>query len=291
VTISGTCTDVAGNSSSAAVDVRYDATAPTITEVRTSRPPDVGEWFNKPVDIAFVGHDAGSGIAACTALTYAGPDDRRVAIEGACSDAAGHASAKKSFTMRYDATPPTLTDVVAQVGNRFALLKWKLSADVAAVRVTRAPGRRGEQQTVVYTGKADFYKDVGIDNRTTYEYRVSAVDEAANTTPEALARATPLPALYSPAAGARVRSPVRLEWLPVQRATYYNLQVWCRGRKILTAWPKRPQLVVPRRGKFGGRAYVLPLGACTWYVWPAFGRLIDRNYGRLVGRSTFRVLR
>ena len=62
---------------------------------------------------------------------------------------------------------------------------------------------------------------------------------------------------------------------------------------MLTAWPKKPRLVVPRKGKFAGRAYTLPkVGTlCRWYVWPGFGRFADRRYGKLAGQSTFRLTR
>jgi hypothetical protein len=146
-------------------------------------------------------------------------------------DKAGHDSAPKAFRLKYDATPPSLSTVIAQVGNKFALLKWKISTDVASVRVIRTPGRNGEAESVIYSGKADFYKDNGIDNRAKYEYRVSAADEAANNTAEVTADAMPLPPLYNPAAGARVKTPVVFEWLSVEKATYYNLQVWCGKRK------------------------------------------------------------
>ena len=101
------------------------------------------------------------------------------------------------------------------MGNKFALLKWKKSNDVAQIRVARSPGRGEEAQTVVYTGNADFYKDAGIDNGKKYDYSVTALDEASNSV-EQKATAVPLPALYNPAAGARVRGKLVFEWLPVQ---------------------------------------------------------------------------
>lgn len=286
-TVSGSCTDNAGNTGTGSVQIRYDSTAPDVRALAPTRPPDAAGWFNKPVELGFDGVDAGSGVASCSRTTYSGPDSATASVTGTCTDHAGHTSAPKTFTIKYDATPPSLSDVVAQVGNRFALLKWRISTDVASVRVTRAPGRAGEAQTVIYSGRADFYKDTGIDNRTKYEYRVTAADEAANATPEAVATAVPLPPLYNPAAGARVRTPIVFEWLSIPRATYYNVQVWCRGKKILTAWPKRPRLVVPARGKFAGRKYVLPFGSCRWYVWPGHGRFVEKRYGRLAGSSTF----
>ena len=189
-------------------------------------------------------------------------------------------------------TPPSLSTVVAQVGNKFALLKWKISTDVASVRVVRKPGRAGEAESVVYSGKADFYKDTGIDNRTKYEYRVSAADEAANATAEQKATAVPLPPLYNPAAGARVETPIVFEWLEIEKATYYNLQVWCGKRKVLTAWPKKPRLVVPAARASSPAARTRSRGrSCRWYVWPGFGRFADRRYGKLAGQSTFVVTR
>ncbi len=220
-------------------------------------------------------------------MNYAGPDKPDVTLTGTCRDKAGLTSPERPFKLKYDATPPSLSGVVAQVGNKFALLKWKISTDVATVRVTRSPGKAGEAQTVVYTGKADFFKDTGIDNRTKYEYRVAAADEAANATAELTASAMPLPPLYSPARGARVKAPIVLEWLTVAKATYYNVQVWCGKRKYVTAWPKKARLVLPRVGKVSGVSYTLPRAACRWYVFPGFGRFAERRYGKLAGQSTF----
>ncbi len=285
--VTGSCTDKAGNSGSGGVEIPYDSTPPQVTGAAADRPPDANGWYNHGFSFTFQGTDAGSGVASCTSGSYGGPDGAAATVTGTCTDKAGHTSAPRQQNFKYDATPPSLSGVVAQVGNKFALLKWKLSSDVASVRVTRTPGRGGEASTVVYNGKADFYKDSGIDNRATYEYRVSASDEAANSTPEEKASAVPLPPLFNPSAGARVKAPILLEWLAVPNATFYNVQVWCGRRKILTAWPKRSRLVVPRVGKFAGKAYTLPRGACKWYVWPGRGRLTERRYGRLAGVSTF----
>jgi hypothetical protein len=287
----GGCTDKAGNSGSGSVEIPYDSTPPEVTGAVADRSPDANGWFNHAFAFAFQGNDAGSGIASCTSGNYAGPDATAATVTGTCSDKAGHTGAPKQHKFKYDATAPSLSTVIAQVGNKFALLKWKISPDVSSVRVVRAPGRAGETETVVYAGKADFFKDTGIDNRTQYEYRVSAADEAANATPEQKATAMPLPPLYNPAQGARVRSPIVFEWLGIEKATYYNVQVWCRGRKMLTAWPKKTRLVVPRQGKFSGRRYTLPRTMCRWHVWPGFGRLAERRYGKMAGQSTFVLTR
>jgi len=287
----GSCSDNAGNTGSGSATIPYDSTAPVVTALRPSRAADSNGWFNKPIALTFDGSDAGSGIESCTSLTYSGPDSGSATVSGSCRDRAGHASADKSFKIKYDATAPTLQNVVVQTGNKFALLKWKKSNDVAQIRVARTPGRGGEAQSVVYSGNADFYKDAGIDNGKKYDYVVTALDDASNSV-EQKATAVPLPPLYNPAAGARVRGKLVFEWLPVESATYYNVQIWLGKRKVISAWPRVTRLVVPQRGKLGGKRYALIRGRTyRWYVWPGRGRKIDRRYGRLIGVSSFRYTR
>jgi hypothetical protein len=111
--VTGGCRDVAGNAATGNAPVKYDATAPAITSVTTSRPPDVDGWWNHPVNVVFAGSDATSGIAGCDTVTYSGPDDAARNVSGACADAAGN-SKSASGTIRYDATPPAITSVTPE---------------------------------------------------------------------------------------------------------------------------------------------------------------------------------
>jgi hypothetical protein len=88
--------------------IKRDATPPTVSSGATARAPDSGEWFNKPVGVAFSATDATSGPAGCTGGTYSGPDSASATVTGTCRDVAGNASTG-SLTLRYDATPPTVT--------------------------------------------------------------------------------------------------------------------------------------------------------------------------------------
>ena len=60
VTISGTCTDGAGNSASSSFGIKYDATPPEVTAA-AERPPDTDGWYNHAVKVTFTGKDGGSG--------------------------------------------------------------------------------------------------------------------------------------------------------------------------------------------------------------------------------------
>jgi HYR domain len=96
-------------------------------------------------------------------------------------------------------------------------------------------------------------------------------------------------ALYSPVAGAVVGAPPLLRWRAVPRATYYNIQVYRGGHRILSFWPSRPRFQLHDSWNYHGRRMILTSGSYAWLVWPGFGDLARANYGRLLGRSTFRV--
>jgi hypothetical protein len=84
------------------------------TEVVPERPPDDNGWYNHPVAVTFKGWGF-SGPASCLGTgsspnaTYSGPDAVTAAVSAKCVDPAGK-SASPSFGLRYDATPPTITN-------------------------------------------------------------------------------------------------------------------------------------------------------------------------------------
>src|SRR5919198_2947863 len=111
--VSGSCSDKAGNTASAAVSFDYDAKAPTVTAA-ASRSPDLNGWFNHPLTVSFSGSDATSGLAGCSpAATYGGPDNAGAAAYGSCSDNAGNTGTGK-LAFKYDATPPTAKGTVGR---------------------------------------------------------------------------------------------------------------------------------------------------------------------------------
>jgi molybdopterin synthase catalytic subunit len=108
-TLTGRCTDRAGNGTDRGFGLSYDATAPAVTSANPDRPPDAGGWYNRPVTVGFGGSDAASGVDACTTKTYPGPDTAAVSVTGTCTDKAGNVSGDGGLTIKYDATSPAVT--------------------------------------------------------------------------------------------------------------------------------------------------------------------------------------
>ena len=112
---SAACTDNAGNSSSDAYLVKYDATPPAVSSATAERVPDSSGWYNHPVRIDWHGTDPISGVASCSSLTYTAPDDANASRSGGCTDVAGNSSGNSlSFGLRYDSTPPLATVTAAR---------------------------------------------------------------------------------------------------------------------------------------------------------------------------------
>jgi hypothetical protein len=270
----------------AEVVIRIDGTPPQVLP-QPSRPPDFNGWFNHPVDVAFTGSDATSGVASCSSATYGGPDGAGVSVSGSCRDVAGNTGAG-SYGLNYDATPPSAPLVTATPGNHRVRLGWSPPPDAAASVVVRYT--RGASPRTVFFGQSTAYTDSGLTNEKPYRYSVAVVDQAGNRS-ESQVRAVPTASkLVSPPRGARLRTPPLLVWKPVRRARYYNVQLY-RKHKLLTTWPRGTQLQLHRSWRFNGKRVRLAPGRYRWLVWPGFGRRSAHRYGRLLGSSTFRIVR
>ena len=275
-----------GDETTKSVTIKLDKTMPSVTSA-PERPPDANGWYNRALTVAFGGTDATSGVASCSSTRYAGPDNGGALVSGSCADNAGNA-ASTAFAFKYDATPPSLFAVSARRRNRSVDVAWRKSTDTQLVEVLRAPGRKGQGETAVYRGTETGFRDTGLIVGRKYEYRIAGVDEAANRT-EQKVDLVATGALLSPTPAERVTAPPNLVWTRVKRASYYNLQLIFRGRKVLSTWPLRSSYQLRRTWRYEGHRYRLRPGVYRWYVWPGRGRISAARYGRLLGSSTFVV--
>jgi hypothetical protein len=283
----GACRDKAGNSGSRSFGLRYDATPPSVA-AQADRPPNGAGWYNRPVTVAFSGADGASGVESCTSATYRGPDGAGVAVSGSCRNRAG-LTGTASSSLNYDATPPTLSAVSVARRDGVNLVRWA-AAPTDTVFVRRSA--RGQKKAKeVFRGRGSSFADRGVTNGFEYAYALQAQDPAGNESKAvrrvALPRVLTLRRLpYVP----RVTGRPTLRWKKVRRATYFHIQLFRGGARVLAAWPRRTHFRLPARWRYAGRRYSLEPGTYRWYAWAGRGRRSARDYVRL-GTATFIVVR
>jgi hypothetical protein len=107
-TLSGSCTDAAGNSSSGSLAIKYDSTAPVVS--LTSRTAANGHgWNNAPVTVAWSCTDSGSGAVSTTVTHTLSGDGAGQTSTGTCTDAAGNSASDVQTGIDIDQTAPTVS--------------------------------------------------------------------------------------------------------------------------------------------------------------------------------------
>jgi hypothetical protein len=295
--VAGTCTDNAGNTSAPlGYGLKYDATAPVVTGITPERGANPGGWFTRPVQFNIQGTDATSGVADCPSVAYGGPDSATATLSAACRDLAGNVSTR-AVGLKYDATPPPLTELRAKAADAGVRLSWRTSPDADSVEVVRTPGVRSKAGTVIFRGVGTTFVDRRVKGGVRYAYQVRVADAAGNANADTVsavpAKSSAGRRLLSPPPRSVVtpRHPPLLQWTPIRRAGYYNVQLFRAGRKILSVWPTRPRYQLKRRWKYAGERRALSPGKYRWLVWPGFGPRSKVDYGRRIGPSTFEVRR
>ena len=110
-------TDRAGNSSAVGAQkrtVKVDTTPPNAPSASLSTPetPESG-WHTAPVTVTFTpSGDSGSGVASCSPAVTVDADTAGRTVSGTCTDHAGHKSATKDVTIKFDRGAPVITESV-----------------------------------------------------------------------------------------------------------------------------------------------------------------------------------
>jgi hypothetical protein len=275
----------------ASVTIRLDKTAPSVV-ARADRPPDGGGFYNHPLTVSWPATDPTSGVASCApASAYAGPDATGVSLSGTCRDVAGNVSAPVAFVLNYDSSPPAVANLTASIGKKTANVAWEVSG-ASTVVLVRASARAPSRQRVVYQGAGNAFLDRGLTTGRHYTYLVRAIDQAGNVATKSI-NVTPGSAssdrLLAPRANTQLRRPPLLRWRKVQRASYYNVQLFRSGRKILSAWPTKPHYQLRPSWRYGGQRHRLTAATYRWYLWAGYGKRSARHYGHLLGQRAFKV--
>jgi hypothetical protein len=168
---------------------------------------------------------------------------------------------------------------------RWCSLRWA-GADSVVVLQSTSPSRPPSRE--IYRGHGSRFVITGFDNGVYRRYRIIASDQAGNASPAVDVVVKPSALLLAPSDGARVRRPPLLRWRAAPCAGFYNVQLFRRGQKLLSAWPRTPRLALSESWSYLGRERRLA-GRYTWFVWPGFGPFALGAYGSLLGQGTFDV--
>jgi hypothetical protein len=276
------------------IETRAPIVAVTSAPAALSNSPTVSLSFSADEPATFQCNLDDRGFQLCTSpASYGGLRDGGHSFVVRATDAAGNvAAASQAWTT--DATAPqTTVDSAPAKRTTARSARFAFSASEPATFQCRIDGGSFARCSGPKT-----YKGLA---KGAHRFAVRAVDPAGNFDPtpavsawtvgRRITRTIASSALVAPPVGARVTQPPLLRWRAVRGATYYNVQLYRDGRKVLTTWPKQPRLKLQRQWRLNGVVHRLNAGVYRWYVWPGFGRTANHRYGRLLGTSTFTVSR
>jgi len=113
--VSGTATDIAGNSATTSVTINLDKFDPTISATKTPL-ANINGWNNSDVTISFTCADSGSGIATCPASAQLSTEGAGQIISGTATDLSGK-STTASTEVSIDKMPPEIIATIMPVAN------------------------------------------------------------------------------------------------------------------------------------------------------------------------------
>jgi HYR domain len=194
-------------------------------------------------------------------------------------------------------TPPLVkplpldpTAFKATIGRGNISLRWTLPsfAGFDHVELLRAQASAGLQPTLLYRGRGNAYLDKTVKESELYRYQIVAVTADGDRSPGTALTAFAQPRrLLAPLDGAQLHGRPVLRWLPTSGATYYNLQLYRNGVKVLSLWPNRPSYAMPSQWSYHGHRFRLTDASYRWFVWAGYGSRAARTYGGLLGSASF----
>jgi hypothetical protein len=164
-------------------------------------------------------------------------------------------------------------------------VRWAnpVAADLARVDVvmnSRRSPRDATDGTLVYRGLGtSIVLTMGAGQRS---YLALFASDSSGNVSAPVRRVVSLASLVPlrPLSGSSVSAAPLLAWKATKGASYYNVQLFRNGKRVLVAWPSQPSYRLPTG--------TLRPGTYVWFVWPALeATRATPRFGDLIGRATF----
>jgi HYR domain len=198
---------------------------------------------------------------------------------------------ERNRAWRVDTVPPKRVGAFrTRSGNGRVKLSWTKPVDLGYDHVLIRRKRAGGSNWKKIGTRRDVSSmvDWTPSNDVLYVYAIRSIDKAGNGSAPSTARGRPSKIL-SPQFDAIVGSRPLVDWVSSLHASYYNLQLWRNGKKVLSVWPVKSAYRLRSSWTFNGRRYTLSSDTYRVYVWPGFGSKAAADYGSLTGWSQFNV--
>jgi hypothetical protein len=252
--------------------VHVETSSPSATAT-LSRPPDSNGWYTHPVGVTFAGSSF-SGIASCASpAAYSGPAASNATVGGSCTDNAGKV-ANATVSFKYDGIAPAIAGATASRSPDYK--GWYTHPVSFTFKGMDSGSGIKACQTVTYSGPDSGWVGGGC------------WDQAGNYS-KVEVWVPYLPDVVKGAAARVASVPLLLHWKAKSHASYYNVQIYRAGRKVLSKWPSRTSLFLSQSWRFDGHRFRLKPGHYHWYVWPGYGSRAADRYGRRIVSATFTV--
>ena len=225
-----------------------------------------------------------------TSQSYSGLQDGVYRFTVRATNSIGNVN-EATHWWRVDTVPPARVGAFrTRSADGWVKLRWTkpVDSDYSHVVIRRKRAGTSDWTKVGVRRDASSMVDWNARNDILYTYSIRSVDRAENRSPTSTARGR-ASKILKPQYNAFVEAPVLIDWTPVREASYFNMQIWRQGRKILSIWPSRSQVRLRSSWTFNGNRYVLRSDRYSVYVWPGYGSKLNANYGTLLGWTAFFV--
>ena len=243
--------------------------------------------------------DGGAFSGCSSPQIYSGVTVASHTFDVRAKDTAGNTGTAAGYSWNVVQAPDTtaprdVSGLRRSVGYKTLKIAWNRppDADFDHVRVLIATARKGAKavpQKAVYAGTGSRYTNKRFKSGQYYLYRILSYDHAGNQSRGIDVVVPPSILLRAPRDKGVVHGPPRLVWAKIAKATFYNVQLYRSGSKILSAWPRAATIRVKGHWSYSGHHFRLKKGQYQWFVWPGFGPRAKGRYGRLLGQATFTV--
>jgi hypothetical protein len=160
--VTGFCTDVAGNSNSASSTFKYNGSGPIVT-LTASGTLGTNGWYTSNVTITTAGTDP-LGPVTCTGLQFQTTDTTGKVFNGSCTNSSGLTTDAAPLTVKRDTVNPAIAYLGRTAANGLGWNNTNVTANWSCTDATSGPVSPAINQTLTTEGAGQSASATCVDN-------------------------------------------------------------------------------------------------------------------------------